>query len=271
MTYPPIDFNYRSFYNEDMNDNIIKVSKLRGVQKSPEHIKKISLALRGLTRTDQQRDNIRRAKTSHIKDFDKYFNEAWLREQYLDKGKNTIQIASETGISKASIYRWLKFFSIETRSISEAHAGSRGVWYGKKRPEHSVAVMGKNNGRWMGGKRCDGGGYVYVKFRGHPAAGPQGYVAEHRLVMEKSLGRYLRHDEVVHHINGDRKDNRIENLAIYSPSDHAHLHLIGRIWPSGKDSPSYGRKHTPETLEKIRAGISLRGRNQDGTFRSSRR
>lgn len=57
----------------------------------------------------------------------------------------------------------------------------------------------------------------------HPAA-QNGYVPEHRLVVEAMLGRYLTSDEHVHHINGDRTDNRIENLTIVTPAEHGRLH-----------------------------------------------
>ena len=46
----------------------------------------------------------------------------------------------------------------------------------------------------------------------------------HRVVIEEHIGRKLNRNEYVHHINGDKKDNRIENLCIMSPKDHNDLH-----------------------------------------------
>ena len=59
-------------------------------------------------------------------------------------------------------------------------------------------------------------GYVTIYIPEHPYATKQGFVLEHRLVMEKMIGRYLQRHENVHHKNGDRKDNRPENLELWN-------------------------------------------------------
>jgi len=50
------------------------------------------------------------------------------------------------------------------------------------------------------------------------------YIKEHRLIMENHIGRILKKEEYIHHINGDHSDNRIENLQIVSNSYHGHIH-----------------------------------------------
>ena len=72
---------------------------------------------------------------------------------------------------------------------------------------------GINNPTWKGGRFIDKQGYVQIRVPTHPYA-VHGYVFEHRLVMEKMIGRYLKREETVHHINGDRQDNRPENLEL---------------------------------------------------------
>ena len=68
--------------------------------------------------------------------------------------------------------------------------------------------------------------YVYCYAPEHPnAIGTRKlYVAEHRLVMENEIGRYLTKDEVVHHKDEDTMNNEPSNLQIMTPSEHSKLH-----------------------------------------------
>jgi hypothetical protein len=68
-------------------------------------------------------------------------------------------------------------------------------------------------------------GYIFVLSPNHPSVNSAGYVFEHRLVMEKHIGKYLKPSEQVHHINGNRSDNRIENLQLFANiTEHMKFH-----------------------------------------------
>jgi hypothetical protein len=74
-------------------------------------------------------------------------------------------------------------------------------------------------------KRVDGSGYISTQGYKIFSCGRNKKILEHRLIMEKFLGRKLKRQEIVHHINHDKLDNRIENLEITSQDIHAQNHM----------------------------------------------
>lgn len=81
---------------------------------------------------------------------------------------------------------------------------------------------GKDNHKWKGG-RVNDRGYIRVYCPAHPHAIGGIYVLEHRLVMEKQLGRFLESSELVHHIDGNRSNNSLGNLELTTKGRHNQL------------------------------------------------
>lgn len=93
------------------------------------------------------------------------------------------------------------------------------------RSPKSVRHFGTENHNWRGGLCKQSNGYILEYAPDHPyAIKNKGYVLQHRLVVERQLGRYLLPSEVVHHRNEDKQDNRFENLEIVTRSRHMSHH-----------------------------------------------
>lgn len=90
--------------------------------------------------------------------------------------------------------------------------------------EYKRTLLGEKAFRWKGGRYVDSRGYVMVYSPNHPNRNADGYMREHRLVMEGMLGRYLSPDEDVHHINHQKDDNRPSNLEVILKSEHGRKH-----------------------------------------------
>lgn len=86
--------------------------------------------------------------------------------------------------------------------------------------------------RWTQSRK-PGKRYKLIYMPNHPHATKAGYVREHRLVMEKQLGRYLKPNEVVDHINGDTENNSPSNLRVMLKVEHDRMNIrlnIHRRW-----------------------------------------
>lgn len=121
---------------------------------------------------------------------------------------NTIRdIAEQVGVTPA-------YVSIYNKKNGVRPVGSRGK-SGPRHPQHinGTIIIEAKNGR----------PYRYMKCPYHPYAKGNGYVAVHRLVVEKELKRFLKPDEDVHHIDGDSLNNDPSNLEVLSKSKHREL------------------------------------------------
>lgn len=134
-----------------------------------------------------------------------------LRELYAEAG-SVAALARRLGLPRSTVgYR------LQKEGVQVLRAGF-------KSPK-SRSHKGPEHHNWTGGTYRHSAGYVYELAPDHPsAARAKGYVLQHRLVMERHLGRHLDDNEIVHHINGAKDDNRIENLEITSLSRHVSGH-----------------------------------------------
>ena len=91
----------------------------------------------------------------------------------------------------------------------------------------SEARRGEKSAHWNGGTRTTRAGYRQIHCPEHPRADSSGYVMEHILVWEQSTGVPVPLNCCIHHLNGKKADNRIQNLCMMQHSAHTVFHHTG--------------------------------------------
>jgi len=139
-----------------------------------------------------------------------------LRELYLDQKLSQALIAIKYGVCWRTIGAWLKKWRIPMRSRME------GILLAYESGRHPT---GANHPKWKGGHYLHSSGYWMVRDtskRGR-MSGYKKYIPEHIKVWKEAHGREVPQGWQVHHINGDKEDNRKENLIALRSKDHRRI------------------------------------------------
>jgi len=201
---------------------------------SDEHKKKISQSLKGRIFSGEHRRKLRERQLGNK-------NSCWhggqtkfvckqCDKEFLSYGKRSF--CSHECYAKSKIRR-IKRLCVYCKkeffvSLAVIKKGS-GIYCShscanrKARNSRRSSIVGDKNPNWKGGRATDHG-YTVVTKCAHIKDGGRNYIPEHRLIAEKAIGRPLRQNEIVHHINGDRSDNRNCNLLISDRKYHRWLH-----------------------------------------------
>lgn len=160
-----------------------------------------------------------------------YKDKNWLYQKYWDEALSVNQIAKEINVNPKTIRRWMLEFEIKTRTIreskisqfpseetkrkmSEAKKGSLNPMWGKKQSEESnrknrESQLGPKSKAWKGGCR----GY---------------YQAIARRTWEKFWNQIIPKGQLIHHIDGDVKNNDVLNLTNMGVAIHSKYHHFKR-------------------------------------------
>jgi hypothetical protein len=148
--------------------------------------------------------------------------------EYLTTNQTTKELGRKYGFSHRRIRQW--FIEINKLDEFKKKAHQNMVSFNKqpKDPASMLKMSGFNNLGWKGKKLEVRNGYIRsisILAPSHPDANKDGYVPEHRLVMEEKIGRRLKKEEIPHHVDLNPSNNHPDNLILLdNSSEHAQLH-----------------------------------------------
>lgn len=131
-------------------------------------------------------------------------------------------IASKLNVTQGAVFYWMRKYKIKSRCHDDALilSGKSGRFSGSKNP------------RWTGGRHKTQAGYISVRAPDHPLADNRGYVKEHRMVWYDANGPIPKRWHI-HHKNGDKTDNILENLELMT--HRAHRMVIPELFKKIND------------------------------------
>jgi len=184
-------------------------------------------------------------------------------KEMLDKDykelRSAEKVARKYGVSKKYILNRMKAFNIQrsrrtvpiekVRELAAKGLCAHEIGGCLGFCDSAISKAGARNGILITDKFHKGyilthNGYIMFRKPDHPFADSKGYVREHRLVVEKNIGRFLRPEEIVHHTKGVKADNRFEKLEIDSLPEHTRKHHTGK---KGRGPDKKPRKKAPRS------------------------